>query len=988
MKQFLTFFIFLFLIQFSSAQSKTVTGLVVDDQNIPLIGVNVIEIGTNNGVVTNFDGEYSIVVNSPSSVLSFSYLGFQTIEIPVEQQNTIKVTLTKNTSALDEVVVVGYGTRKVSDLTGAVGSISSNRLENKPNANVIQALQGAVPGVNITQNGGGAEQGNNSILIRGRNSITAGNGPLIVLDGVPYSGNLSDINTQDVKSMTVLKDASSTAIYGSRGANGVIIIETKKGQVGKVRISYSGYYGVQELTNLPELYDGPGFAAFKDARLAAEGLDPENRLTPSELEVLNAGEAVDWLDLTTRTGKRQDHNIAISGGSDRTKYYVSLGYHDAEGVTLNDGFTRYSLRVNVNFDITDNIKFGTATQLSRIDRSGNNPNFGSQRNGAFRMNPLTTAFDENGDPTVYPWPEDIFVWNPLAPTLEVNDDFNNKVFTNNYLQFSFPFLEGLSYKINTGIEYDQRDIGEYEGRNTGSGFETNGSARIDFRKDENYLIENILSYTKEFGDHSFDFTGLYSTQVIENYRSVTEASGFVSDALTYYQMDNSTSGAVNDTDFEKTQLISQMARLNYGYLDRYLLTATVRRDGYSGFGADKKYGVFPSLALGWIISDEAFFKSGPVNYTKLRASYGVNGNQAVGPYDNLATLTTRPWVIGSATAPGFFVDRLANSELGWEQTSTLNVGLDFGFLENRFQLSADAYIARTKDLLLNRLVPSVNGVNRVIENIGEVENRGLELVAQGFIINGDKFTWNFKGNVAWNKNEIVSLFGDKQDDVANQWFIGQPIRVNYDYAFDGIWQEGDNIENSAQPDAQPGYIRVLDVANDLDDEGNPILAIDPANDRIIQGQRDPKVVYGLENTLNYGNLSLYVFLQGVGGVTKSNPYKDVAVGGDVRNNWIAQEFWTPENPINTYYSIDPEANDFDVDFYEDASFLRVRDITLSYKFDNKLFGNSALNGLQLYSTIRNLATFTKYGALDPEFNDQFDTPLQQEFIFGLKFNVL
>lgn len=966
----------------------SVSGTITQEDNAEtLIGVSVIVKGTSTGTVTNLDGKYNIEVADASSVLEFSYVGFVTKEITVGNQTTIDVQMSIDAQNLEEVVVVGYGSRKVTDLTGAVGTISSDRLEAKPNANIQQALQGAVPGLNITQNGASAEGGENSILIRGRNSITAGNGPLIVLDGVPYAGNLSDINPNDVGSITVLKDASSTAIYGSRGANGVIIVETKKGKAGKVRVSYSGYYGIQQMANVPEVYDGPGFAEFKRTHLTNDGFAPDNLLTPSEEAVLEAGEAVDWLDLTTQLGRRQEHNVSVSGGTKDLNYYTSLGFHDSEGVTINDKFQRISLRVNLSFNITENIEFGTATQLSRIDRSGNTPSFSSQRDGLLRFNPLTTAFDEQGNPTIYPWEEDVFVWNPLGRTLEINDDINTKVFTNNFIKINFPFLEGLSYKLNTGVEYDERTIGNYEGRNTPSGFENGGVAETDLRKGENYLVENILDYTRVFGNHTVGFTGLYSTQVTRNFDSETSARGFVSDALTYYQMSNSTSGAANDTDFRKTQLLSQMGRLNYGFMDKYLLTVTVRRDGFSGFGADNKYGVFPSVALGWNLSNESFFNIEPINYAKLRVSYGSNGNQAVGAYDNLARLNSRPYLIGESTAPGFFTGPLANASLGWEMTTTLNAGIDLGFLENRFQLSADFYLARTEDLLLDRLIPSVNGVDRVVQNIGETENIGLEIVAQGYVINKADFKWRFKGNAAWNQNRIVSLFGDGQDDLANQWFIGQPIRVNYGYQFDGIWQEGEDPSNSAQPGAIPGSVKVLDVANGTNDSGEPLIQIDPDNDRVLQGQEDPKLIYGIENTFSYGNLSLYVFLQGVTGVTKRNPWKNTSFASDIRGNWFAQEFWTPENPRNDFFINHPDANPFGVNFYEDASFLRLRDVTLSYTFENDLFGGTGLNGVQVYSTVRNLLTFTSYGALDPELDNQLDTPLQREFVFGLKFNL-
>ncbi|MFT6865660.1 MAG: TonB-linked SusC/RagA family outer membrane protein [Cyclobacteriaceae bacterium] len=981
MRRYLTQIIFLFVILTNlNAQNSSIqlTGVVKDSNGEPLPGATIQEVGANNGTVTDVNGNYQIMVN-PEANLIASFVGFESKTAKVGGRSLINFVLPDDIHALEEIVVVGYGSQKKSDLTGSVASIDVNRIDAKPNTNFSQALQGALPGVNITLNSSSAEQNDVSILIRGRNSINASNSPLIVLDGVPYAGSISDINTSDIKNMTVLKDASATAIYGSRGANGVILIQTKEGTKGQPKITYSGYIGISDIGNVPAVYDGPGFAAFKETREPGE-------LTPSELDLLAQGKGTDWLSLATQTGVKQEHNLSVSGATDNAKYYVSMGYLDAQGVAINDNFNRVSLRVNLSFDITKDLKFGTSTQLSRIDRSGLDPDFGGEAAGAYFLNPLSSAYDSDGSPTIFPWPEDQFFENALAPTLAVNDDINNKIFTTNYLMYSFPFLEGLSYKINTGIEVGARKIGTYWGRNTARGFTSGGDAQVSNQSDENFLLENILNYSATFGKHSIGFTGLYSAQKIKSEDNGVDAVGFPSDLLTYYQ-NHLAVGISPSSSFTQTTLLSQMARVNYGYADKYMVTMTVRRDGFSGFGDENKYGIFPSVAVGWNIGDEAFFPTSFVSKAKFRISYGENGNQAVGPYDNLARLSDRSYLNGSQTAPGFVPNQLANNELSWEKTATLNFGLDLGLISDRVQFSADIYRASTSDLLLDRLIPSVHGITEITQNIGKVQNEGIELSTSGFAINKKDFTWNIAGNMSFNRNEIVSLFGKNQDDIGNGLFIGKPIRSNYSLVFDGIWQEGEDATESAQPNAHPGDVKVKDIDNPIDTDGNPVLGISSEHDRAIQGQRDPKTTWGLTNTLKYKGFSLYVFIHGVEGVTKRNTIYDENVYGGVKRNWFVLDYWTQEDPIKTFHRNHPQANIYNVGFYQSADFMRVKDITLSYTFNDSLLGKTGISGLRVYTTLRNLITITDWTGLDPELSSQRSVPLQKEIVFGLNFSL-
>lgn len=952
---------------------KTISGKVSDSaNNEALPGVNIFIKGTNDGTTTDNKGDFKLNVPNEKSIIVFSFVGYEQQEIVVGNQTIFNVGLKVNTKVLDEVIVVGYGTQKKSDVTGSVASISRERLDQLPNTNIAQALQGAIPGLQINTNGGGAEGNNNSILIRGRNSISASTSPLIIWDGIPYTGGISEINPNDVESIEVLKDASAAAIYGARASNGVILVTSKQGKKGKLNITYDGFYGVQNIANKPNLMTGVEFYDFKKNRLNI----PVNSITPSEQTIYDAGKAVDWYSLATQQGTRSQHTLSVAGGTDKISFYLGGTSLDVQGIAINDQFKRYSIRPNIDVKVTPWLTVSSSTQFSYQDRSGRPADFAGQF-GANVMNPLTTAFNADGTPTVYAWPEYNTAGNPLGETVAMNKDNGYRIFSANSVKIDIPFIKGLSYKLNTGIEYDNNSRKTYYGVGTALGFERKGSATNFSSIERNFTVENILSYTKEFGKHNISLTALYSSQSNDYDRDQLTGVGFPNDVLTNYQMNSATLLTPSHDNYTQN-LLSQMGRINYSFDSRYLLTVTARRDGFSGFGANSKYGVFPSLAFGWNISKEAFMQNIKfISNLKLRGSYGVNGNQAVSSYQSLATLATRQYLNGATVLTGYLPNKLANEKLGWESTTSKTLGLDFGLFNNRVQGSIDIYAGETQDLLLNRIISSVQGFDRVLQNIGKTANNGIELGITSINYDAHNFKWTTNLNLSHNKNRIIDLYGDGRDDVANGWFIGQPIRTIYGLQNGGIFTTQADVDASAQTTSKPGYVKVVDVDGDK--------KISTTLDRTILGYSDPKVVFGFSNTFSYKGFSLMVFFNGLMGVTKENPLEQDDVFGDVRRNTTKKDWWSPSNTSGTHFSNDALANTFNVRFYEDASFVRLKDVSLAYQFPNKILNHLKLSKLKLYVTGRNLATFTKYSGLDPEINNQLDVPLQREFIFGMNF---
>lgn len=981
MKQFklswislVSYVLLVFLASKSLAQEKTINGKVFsskDQQSLP--GVSVSIKGTKNIAITDVEGNYSIKVNNINAILVFSYIGFKQREFALPKTNVLNVFLSEDMAILDEIVVVGYGTQKKSDVTGAVSSIPKERLQQLPNNNIAQALQGSVPGLQINTNGGGSEGNNLSILIRGRNSISASTGPLIIWDGIPYTGGISDINPNDIESIDVLKDASAAAIYGSRGSNGVILITSKRGKQGKVSIAYDGSYGVQTLTNKPELLTGPEFYEFKTTRL-----NTVNILSPDEQAVYNAGKWVDWYDLATQNGTRSQHSLSIKGGAESVNFYIGGTYLDVKGVAVNDQYKRYSLRPTLEVKLKPWLTFNTSSQLSFQNRDQLPVEFTDSRNtggGANFFNPLSTPYDSFGNIRPYAYDDYTQARNPLSNILVKNLDGSYRIFSNNNVKIDVPFIKGLSYKLNTGVEYEDTQRKTYYGRDVARGFETNGNAVNYNAVNRNFTIENILFYQRSFNKHNINFTGLYSSQSEDFNRDQVEGIGFPNDVLTNYQMGSASLLTPSSYNY-KQNILSQMARLNYNFDSKYLLTLTVRRDGFSAFGSDKKYGTFPSMALAWNVMNENFMKKlSFINTLKVRGSYGINGNSAVSSYSSLATLTGSSWVSGGIVYPGYLPNRLSNNNLGWESTKSLSFGLDFGIFKNRIEGTIDYYSSKTSNLLLNRAISSIHGFTTVLQNIGKTANTGIEVGIISRNIDTRYFKWNTNLNFSANKNKIVDLYGDGKNDLGNQWFIGQPIRVNFGLLYDGIYRSAEEVAASNQPTAQPGWVKVKDA------NGDNIL--NTASDRTLIGQLDPKLTWGITNNFSYKGLSLMIFLQGTTGVTKQNPFEDDNVFSGTKRNTTRKDWWSPTNPDGSHFSNDANANRLLVNFYENANFARLKDVSLSYQVPNQFLQRVDISNLKIYVTGRNLATFTKYTGLDPEFINQYGIPLQKEITLGI-----
>jgi TonB-linked SusC/RagA family outer membrane protein len=972
-------------------QQNTISGVVTDKTGAPLPGVTVVIKGTTTGTITGADGRYSVSGIPPAATLVFSFVGMRTQEVVVGSQTVINVSLQDETIGIEEVIAIGYGTQKKSDITGSVASLNAEVIELVPVTNIAQVLQGRLAGVSISQNGGDAE-GSSSILIRGANSLTASNNPLIILDGIPFSGQLSFINPSDISSTEVLKDASSTAIYGARAANGVILITTKKGKSGKPTITYTGNMSISEVINLPNLMDGQTFynRKLEFFQNSNSSLTPQDIFTPTELEVYQSGEFANWAELGTQTGNRQEHNISISGGAENSNYFVSFGVNQTEGVAVNDKFDRYTLRINYDTQISDWLTIGTNTLLGYVDRSGRNIdfNFDPGSDHSLRTNPLTRVRNSDGSLTLFPWPENVYFANPLDRLNEGQESVIKSVNTNNYLEIQFP-IDGLNYRLNTGYSSRTSSFESYSGLDTKAGFQVGGSATVDNSNSDEWVLENILNYKKEFGKHNIFLTALYSAQKSTNKQHQVRGQGFPNDIRTTYQF--GAANLVSFTDnFSETSLLSQMFRANYGFDSRYLFTFTVRRDGFSGFGANTKFGTFPSAALAWNIGNESFMESVDfINILKLRASYGENGNQAIGAYSTLAGLSEAYYLDGGRnTAVGFFPRSLGDPGLSWETSKSTNFGLDFGFLKNRIQGSVDYFSTNTTDLLLNRRISPINGATSIRQNIGETATKGFEFQMSSTNISKRDFSWSTDFNLSLYRTKIVNVglldeFGKPVDDVGNRWFIGEPNNVFYGYIFDGIWQLGDDIANSAQPNAKPGDVRYADISGP---DGIPDGVITD-KDRGLQGNRQPDFIAGMNNTIRYKDLTLNFFIHTVQGVSGSSP-----LWSSFYNNYITNvydyNFWSESNPINNFPANRDGTDPLGARPRGDASYIRLKDVTLSYNFNPNFLSKLKLKDFEVFLNAKNVFTITNYEfGWDPEISSDIAIPLSRTYLVGLRLSL-
>uniref|UniRef100_UPI00321633B1 TonB-dependent receptor n=1 Tax=uncultured Draconibacterium sp. TaxID=1573823 RepID=UPI00321633B1 len=965
----------------SQNQEKSVSGKVTDESGEPLPGVTILIKGTTIGTVTNLDGEYFITNLPEDASLLFSFVGMRSQEVVVEKQTSINITLVADAIGIDEVIAVGYGSQKKSDLTGAVYSVRAEKLETLPNTNIMQGLQGSVPGLNIS-NEKSAPGEAPKIRIRGENSLSASNNPLIILDGIPFEGNMNDINPGDIETASVLKDASSAAIYGARAANGVIIITTKRGKTGKVRVNYRGYYGIQTIAKKMDLLSGPEYIKFLQDynRFAGKtDLSPEALLMTDELAQYQAGIETDWQDLVFRTAPQQDHQVSLSGGSEKTSYYTSLGYLNQQGIVENSGMKRYSIRSNVDHQINDWIKMGVNIQLTNKDLGGYKPSI----TNAIKISPYGKVKDENGRYTDYPQKPQTYYSNPYANDGTTVDNETKRAFVNVFGEVEVPFIKGLSYRLNYGIDYYNREYGNYYPSYTLTGRQSNGLANIENYSQERLTWENIVKYKKEIGNHNFDVTGLYSRESETYKESKLEGKGFVNDDNLYHYI-GSAEQKTFSSKLTETDLVSYMGRINYNFANKYFFTATGRADGYSGFGENNKYGFFPSVALGWIPTQESFFQNSEalsvIDYLKIRASLGENGNMGISPYQTLDNFAKREYVYGDneTTVNGVVISTIGNPDLKWESTISFNLGLDYAILDNRISGNIEFYKSQSKNLLMQRQVPVMNGYTSIWYNVGKTENKGFEFNLNTVNVRRGDFEWTTNFNFSVNRDKIVELRGDGNDDLANKWFVGEPLRVHYDYNMIGIWQKDDDIANSHMPSAKPGTPIIRDVSED----GKITSA-----DKEILGSKLPDWVGGMTNTFTYNNWSLSVYLNTVQGILKENKLLDPNTWLPTKNtNYLNVPYWTEERPSNTYVTpgYDDTGNTLRHFFYQDASYVRIQDVSLSYTFPKQMLDKVGVQNLKVFLSGKNLYTFTDWDGYDPEADDSFAPyPNSRTIIMGV-----
>ena len=997
----------------SVQQTKQATGRVSDSQG-PLIGATVMEKGTSNGTVTDFNGNFSLNVK-PGATLVISYVGYESQEI--KAGDNLRVELKEDGHVVNEVVVIGYGTQRREAVTGSVANIGGEKLNQIAATNAAQALQGRVAGVLMTQTSTkpGEEM---QIRIRGQRSLSASNDPLIVLDGIPFMGVLSDINPADIKSMDILKDASATAIYGSRGANGVIIITTTKGSQGApAKVSYNGYVSFKKVFKKYPMMDGPTFSKFRQyAGLYQNSLD-ENDNTNT-----------DWQDLYYQTGVSHNHDVSVAGGTNGGSYSFGAGYYHDESVVPTEGYDRVSVRGNFDQMVGKYFRFGLSTNNSYRKTQGVNDMY-----GVLSKSPLASPYDENGNLKRYislPADDQSVV---TKETVERDKDVwlneNKGIGSYNTLfgEVKCPWVEGLSYRINIGLNFRSSKGGNFTGTgvNNKDANAVNGGG-ISENQTRNWAVENLLTYDHIFAEkHNVNVVAMYSAEQTTYESTGASAQDIPADYFQYYALDKAV-GQANLTGYNYWQsgLMSWMGRVMYSYDNKYMISAALRSDASSRLAKGHQWHTYPAVSAGWNISREQFMENLTwIDNLKLRVGYGETSNQSINPYSTLGGLAVRNYNFGSTYKAGYYVNALPNPELGWEYSKTWNFGLDFSLFSGRLYGSFEYYTQKTNDILLDVSLPSTSGVSSYTGNIGNTENKGWELTLNGIIID-NKNGWNWEAgiNLYQNRNKLTKLTGALDEngnpvpDKGNRWFIGYPIDVIYDYKYIGLWQAGEEAQmNILEPGGNVGMIK---VAHDkaLDANGNPTRQIGE-DDREVMSM-EPDLIGGFNTTVGYKGFDLTVigaFQVGgklISAIHSANGYLNMLTG---RRGQLDVDYWTEQNTGAKYPKPGGIQSGDNPKYgstlgYFDAGYLKVRAITLGYNFDNlKAVKDFGISRLRLYATIQNpfvlFSPFNNESGLDPETNSYanqntavgidgytgkhrmpivgYNTPSTRNFIFGL-----
>jgi TonB-linked SusC/RagA family outer membrane protein len=960
-------------------QQRTVSGKVTDSSGQPLPGATVVVKGTTQGTVTNADGEYSLSNIPDDATLVFSFVGMRTQEIQVGDQTSINVILEEETIGIEEVVAVGYGTMRRQAVTGAVAEANLEPFENVPVNNIAERIKGSVPGLNV----GGINQAGQigDLSIRGQNSTAASNNPLIVVDGVIFSGSLGDIASEDIESLTVLKDASAAAVYGSRAANGVIIIETKMGAgvEGKPMFNVKMSYGISDMMKPLEVYDAEGYIQrLLDIR-ALNGLEAD----PSKISIyLQAEEQKNYeatpdhrptledpFSLTSQMGHNINTTVSVSNKTDKTSYYISTSLIDQKGVVINDAFKHISGRVNIDSDLTDWFNLGIKSFYSSRDYSGDSP--GMHR--ATHFSPYASVYNEDGTYKQFPQTTTSFnspFWEIATEDTDIRNNLNGIISS----VIKVPWVEGLSYQVtfSNALNWTERNwfFNEY----TIDGKGKSGIGQRQYSRDYSMLLDNLIKFNRTFNKiHNTDITLLYSREHSSWENLVGYAENFENTILGTYKLENALTQSVN-TGGGETNGIGLMARGTYTYNYKYSLTGTIRRDGYSAFSKNKKWGVFPSVGLNWNISREGFMeRADAINNLALRASYGTNGNQSISAYSTLARMGSDKYIF--AGDPSYtitqYISTLANNNLGWESTTGLNLGLDFSLFDNRIRGTIDGYKTRTNDLMFELSLPKTSGKNSITSNLGEIQNKGIEVYLHTLNIAKNDFNWSSDFTFSLNRNKIVTIFGEdndgdgKEDDlISDGYFIGKSLGTIYDYKVIGMWQQEDKDAGTIMQGMRPGDYKLEDV----DGDGS----ITSEEDRQFLGNYNPNFRWSWSNTMEYKNFTLMMYFYSIWGgdgwflSDNNTPYLD-AYSGNAALNRPVYDYWTPQNTDAKFPRPDYQnAAAYKGTKYIDRSFIKLQKVSLTYNATG-LVQPWGINGLSFSLSADNLFTYAPHWVgLDPE----------------------
>ena len=998
---------------------KMITGTVVDDMHEPIIGANVLVKGTSTGVITDTDGKFILEVPA-NAILQITYIGYVSKEITVGSQTNISVTLSEDAKAIDEVIVIGYGSVKKSDLTGAVASVKTTEIQQTPIVSIDQGLVGRASGVQVVQTSGmpGAVA---SIRVRGSSSLQGGNEPLYVIDGFPvYSGSgfgntggktslsgLSTVNPADIESIEILKDAAATAIYGARAANGVVLITTKSGKKGFDNISFETNFGFSQVTKKLDLMNAQQYAVLVNEAYTNDGLNPYYN-AEALADIAKLGKGTDWQDEVFRRGFSQNYQLSFTGGDEKTQYAISGNYFNQDGIIMSSDFERYSLRLNLDRHIAKNFTVGTHLSASHTINNSVATETGGEGGvigGILRMNPILPIYSDEatGEYTQVNTPGTL-IPNPVATARE--QKFNNaasRLLGDIYMQWEF--IKDLKLKVSVGTDVMYHKANRYTPSTI---YQSNGQAvaNIGVNKTINWLNENTLTWNKQIGeDHSLNILGGFTMQRNNTEHVLASSSNYVNDVMEYNNLGAGSVYNKPESNAPQWSLLSYLARVNYSLMHRYLFSVNARVDGSSRFGTNNKYGFFPSASLGWRISEEEFMEEikDILPNLKLRGSYGVTGNTEIDTYSSLATLGSTSWTIGNQLVTGFFPNKIPNPDLKWEKTNQLDIGVDIGVLSNRLRFTADYYHKKTTDLLYDVAITNVSGYQSMMKNIGSMENKGFELSLESDNLTGP-FVWNTTFNISFNRNKVLELGGEEYKEVGEddghlktgsfrRLIVGKPIGVFYGYRFDGIFQ---NEEETAKQTASASPIGVgLRRYKDLNGDGK----VDAANDREILGDANPKFFGGMANTFAYKGVELNVFLQYSYG-NKIYNYNRMELETPTGGTNVYSELlnrWTPEHPSTEYPKATTNRSILVSDrFLEDGSYLKLKTLSLSYNFPGINF--KYIKGARLYFTAQNLLTWTKYKGYDPEVSYRGASTLQagedfggypqsRTFMFGVKLDI-